>query len=252
MDKPLETTHLFNMWSFNGLTIDLSSSANNNNISYNEIFNYTMRGISIREESHGNTVLGNTIEDVYGGSAQFAVQVHDSNDTIVELNEITNVPGGISLDNASHSNIIKNTIIGCGHGTLISSESSLNNYTAGGFYNLTLNITDSNSNISSEVKVDYIHVLSLGGDEDGDGLTNAEEIQVHGTNPLVSDTDGDTYSDGDEINAGSDPLNGNSIPASGGLDPMWMLLIVIIGILAVVAGLIVVKLKAKKNRTASK
>ncbi len=37
-------------------------------------------------------------------------------------------------------------------------------------------------------------------DDDGDGLTNEDEINLHGTDPQNSDTDSDTLSDGDEIN----------------------------------------------------
>ena len=44
-------------------------------------------------------------------------------------------------------------------------------------------------------------------DSDGDGLTDAEEILVHGTDPLRADTDGDGLPDGAEIAAGTDPLN---------------------------------------------
>ncbi|MDD5555918.1 MAG: C25 family cysteine peptidase [bacterium] len=50
--------------------------------------------------------------------------------------------------------------------------------------------------------------LAPGGDEDGDGLTNEEEIVTHGTNPLDTDTDGDGLPDSDEILVhGTDPLN---------------------------------------------
>lgn len=53
--------------------------------------------------------------------------------------------------------------------------------------------------------------LTPGADEDGDGLTNADEA-TRGTNPYIADTDGDTYADGTEVAAGSDPLNPQSIP----------------------------------------
>ena len=43
-------------------------------------------------------------------------------------------------------------------------------------------------------------------DSDGDGLTDSDEILVHGTNPAKRDTDGDGTSDGDEIATGRDPL----------------------------------------------
>lgn len=43
-------------------------------------------------------------------------------------------------------------------------------------------------------------------DQDGDGLTNAEE-GTSGTNPTNPDTDGDGINDGNELTAGTDPLN---------------------------------------------
>ena len=55
-------------------------------------------------------------------------------------------------------------------------------------------------------------------DDDGDGLTNSEEVQA-GTNPTRADTDGDMFSDGEELKAPSltgmhqsDPLDPNSVP----------------------------------------
>jgi MYXO-CTERM domain-containing protein len=44
------------------------------------------------------------------------------------------------------------------------------------------------------------------GDPDGDGLTNEQE-DVLGTLPDVADTDGDGIDDGDEVGAGTDPLD---------------------------------------------
>lgn len=42
-------------------------------------------------------------------------------------------------------------------------------------------------------------------DTDNDGLSDYEEIQIFKTNPLNSDTDGDTYSDGAEVKNGYNP-----------------------------------------------
>ncbi len=42
-------------------------------------------------------------------------------------------------------------------------------------------------------------------DTDADGLSDREEIQVYDTNPLRSDTDGDSYLDGAEVSSGYDP-----------------------------------------------
>ncbi|MDB4501511.1 DUF5011 domain-containing protein [Akkermansiaceae bacterium] len=49
-------------------------------------------------------------------------------------------------------------------------------------------------------------------DQDGDGLTNYDELLVHGTDYRVSDSDEDGYDDGVEIGEGTDPNNTTSIP----------------------------------------
>ena len=43
-------------------------------------------------------------------------------------------------------------------------------------------------------------------DTDGDSLSDGDEALVHGTNPLEADTDGDGFNDGDEVFIGTDPL----------------------------------------------
>lgn len=50
-------------------------------------------------------------------------------------------------------------------------------------------------------------------DPDADGLSNLEEYR-HKTNPRNRDTDGDNYTDGEEVARGSNPLDPNSIPWS--------------------------------------
>lgn len=47
-------------------------------------------------------------------------------------------------------------------------------------------------------------------DSDGDGLTDLMELLHTLTDPLESDTDGDNLGDGGEINAGTDPLDGQT------------------------------------------
>ena len=49
------------------------------------------------------------------------------------------------------------------------------------------------------------------GDLDKDGLTNLSEFKM-GTNPTVSDTDGDGYSDAEERDSDSNPLDPNDLP----------------------------------------
>lgn len=49
--------------------------------------------------------------------------------------------------------------------------------------------------------------LDPDGDLDGDGLSNAAETDVYGTDPAKVDTDGDLFSDGGEVVSGRDPLS---------------------------------------------
>lgn len=44
-------------------------------------------------------------------------------------------------------------------------------------------------------------------DDDNDGLLTRDEIEVHGTDPLLPDTDGGGVADGQEVLAGTDPLD---------------------------------------------
>jgi hypothetical protein len=43
-------------------------------------------------------------------------------------------------------------------------------------------------------------------DEDSDGISNGDEVNVYGTDPLLADTDGDGLSDGAELTHGANPL----------------------------------------------
>ncbi len=52
-------------------------------------------------------------------------------------------------------------------------------------------------------------------DSDGDGLADADEA-TYGANPNAPDTDGDSYGDGAEVAAGTDPANSSSSPAGSG------------------------------------
>ncbi len=51
-------------------------------------------------------------------------------------------------------------------------------------------------------------------DTDNDGLTDYEEVKTYLTNPLVVDTDGDTYSDGSEVKKGYNPNGAGKLPAT--------------------------------------
>jgi hypothetical protein len=59
----------------------------------------------------------------------------------------------------------------------------------------------------------------VAGDDDADGLTNCDEVQVYGTNPNNADTDGDGMRDGWEVQYNRNPLlagNGSADPDGDG------------------------------------
>jgi hypothetical protein len=53
-------------------------------------------------------------------------------------------------------------------------------------------------------------VLAQGGDFDGDGLSDLDEITLYGSSPLSADTDGDGLEDSDEVLLGTDMLNADT------------------------------------------
>lgn len=62
-----------------------------------------------------------------------------------------------------------------------------------------MGLLDSSSGINGDDTPDYL-------DQDDDGLLDEDEINIYGTDPLNTDTDGDGLSDLDEVTEGSDPL----------------------------------------------
>lgn len=86
-----------------------------------------------------------------------------------------------------------------------------------GTYTLTYTAQDVEGNSAIPVTRTVDVVLDPAGDEDNDGLTNAEEESL-GTNPYLRDTDSDGATDYREVGDGTDPLNPNSFnPLSKGL-----------------------------------
>jgi len=49
-------------------------------------------------------------------------------------------------------------------------------------------------------------------DSDEDGLSDYDEVYVHHTSPYIQDSDSDAFSDREETEAGSDPLDSESTP----------------------------------------
>jgi len=63
-------------------------------------------------------------------------------------------------------------------------------------------------------------------DMDGDGLTNVEEVDIYGTNPSDPDSDLDGYTDKEEVDRKSDPLDPNSIPKDRNYNWMYSFIVI--------------------------
>ena len=70
-------------------------------------------------------------------------------------------------------------------------------------------IFDSSSNNDGDVLPD-----GTDPDDDGDGISDHDELFVYWTNPYSRDSDGDGYQDNEELGAGSDPADFDSAPDS--------------------------------------
>ncbi|MEI8285173.1 MAG: MBG domain-containing protein, partial [bacterium] len=80
-----------------------------------------------------------------------------------------------------------------------------------GNYTVTYTAQDAAGNQAAPLTRTVSVILDPAGDEDGDRLTNAQELAL-GTNPENSDSDGDGYTDLVEVEGGTDPLGTNPIP----------------------------------------
>jgi hypothetical protein len=56
----------------------------------------------------------------------------------------------------------------------------------------------------------FVTIHQAASDNDGDGLTAADEVSVWGTDPAVADTDADGLTDGTEASLGTDPLTADT------------------------------------------
>ncbi len=59
-------------------------------------------------------------------------------------------------------------------------------------------------------------------DSDGDGLSDLEEIELYGTDPVLEDTDGDGEDDGREIAACHDPVSSSTLPVFAREPRLWL------------------------------
>jgi thiol-disulfide isomerase/thioredoxin len=73
---------------------------------------------------------------------------------------------------------------------------------------------DDDSTTETSTTEEVIEEIDPDSDDDGDGLTHAEESDL-GTDPDAVDTDMDGVDDGTEVEAESDPLNAYSWPGDG-------------------------------------
>lgn len=78
-------------------------------------------------------------------------------------------------------------------------------YTVGPMSNATTEDTNSIDILQPENIVAFF--IADNPDLDGDGVTNDDEVNIHGTDPNDPDTDDDGIDDGDEVAGGSDPLD---------------------------------------------
>ena len=92
---------------------------------------------------------------------------------------------------------------------------SFTDASACGFYQLT--VTASGMDIGTPFSRIDRAVVTVGvpgdrvgdpcnADDDGDGLTDVQEVDTYHTDPLNADTDGDGYTDSQEVALGKDPL----------------------------------------------
>ncbi len=72
------------------------------------------------------------------------------------------------------------------------------------------------------------------GDADNDGLSNYEEF-LKKTDPTNKDTDGDGYTDGKEVKAGTNPLDAYDYPK---VSALWRILLLVLGVLVLAMGLL--------------
>lgn len=161
--------------------------------------------------SAGNNITNPALEVIIGGHGRDtgagvpAQSFHGSIDEVKIFNEVLTAtqiqaemtPGATSLDSDSDglSDDDENNIHGTDPNDPDSDDDGINDgdEVAHGL--------DPNSNTGDD---------GASGDPDGDSVTNIDEINTIGTDPKDSDSDDDSLNDGDEITAGSNPLEPDS------------------------------------------
>jgi sulfatase modifying factor 1 len=141
-----------------------------------------------------------------GASTGFRVaSVHDTNKPVLYLSGLSNMivfrggpfvdPSVIFTDNYDPPRTI--------------TTSGSVNTMAVGTYTLTYSAKDNAGNEATPITRTVNVILKPSGDEDNDGLNNADELYL-GTNPYLRDTDNDGVNDLREVGDQTDPLNPSS------------------------------------------
>ncbi|TFF86248.1 MAG: hypothetical protein EU551_01990 [Promethearchaeota archaeon] len=93
------------------------------------------------------------------------------------------------------------------------------------------------------------YLAKFGIDEDNDGLTHDQEVYTYFTNPCDADHDNDGYTDGAEVDAGTNPLDPNDYPGATTTTeiPGFDLITVLITLMGVI-GLLTLTFKLKAQQ----
>jgi len=133
------------------------------------------------------------------------IQLAESENSIKVCNQITNEEGKRRCEERVEPTNAGNCVARYGEGEQCNSVTLLENAVAKGDFSAC-------GGLSEELRDSCYDIVGVT-DVDRDGLTASDEA-YYGTNPLVSDSDGDGYKDGDELSAGFNP-NGPGLLAEG-------------------------------------
>jgi len=179
-------------WTNVGQEMDLSSAI-------------TTVGTSIPDS--GGTAVTDTIQvtsDISVETAEVALNIsHNSRGDLEIL--LTSPAGTVSTLAELHADT--------GNDYSAWSFSTVHNWDEDSVGNWTLSVRDRRSGTTGTFD-DWqliLYGVDVDRDSDGDGLTDANETTIHGTDPTSADTDSDGLSDGDEVlNLSTDPNNPDS------------------------------------------
>ncbi len=147
------------------------------------------------------------------GSATVALSVSGVNDNPVAVNDSASVTQGFSIvlgnltanDTDPEGDTLSITAVSQGgNGTVVNNFNGTITYTPDLAFNgtdsFTYTIADNNGGSASAIVS-----MTIIADSDGDGLTDSDEISIHGTNPNMADSDSDGFYDQHELLIGTNP-----------------------------------------------